>query len=176
MNNPFEVLGLRGWAEPDEIRAAYRALVKQCHPDMIQDPQQKEEAQERMVALNLAYEEALRLATPRSQQAPAEPEFTAAETVLMAERALARGNPESALRQLLRAESRDASWYYVQGKILMQMEQYESAHQSFREAVLRSPENNEYRTGALEAALAMKKEKTLPGKARKLWKNLTRKD
>ena len=74
------------------------------------------------------------------------------------------------------AESREASWYYVQGKILMQMEQYESAHQSFREAVLRSPENNEYRTGALEAALAMKKEKTLPGKARKLWKNLTRKD
>ena len=38
MNNPFEVLGLKGWADQDEIRTAYRTLVKQCHPDMIQDP------------------------------------------------------------------------------------------------------------------------------------------
>ena len=60
MNNPFEVLGLKGWADQDEIRTAYRTLVKQCHPDMIQDPLLKEEAQARMVALNLAYEEALR--------------------------------------------------------------------------------------------------------------------
>ena len=52
MNNPFEVLGLKGWAGPDEIRTAYRALVKQCHPDMIRDPSEKEAAQNRMVALN----------------------------------------------------------------------------------------------------------------------------
>ena len=157
MNNPFEVLGLRGWAEPDEIRAAYRALVKQCHPDMIQDPQQKEEAQERMVALNLAYEEALRLATPRSQQAPAEPEFTAAETVLMAERALARGNPENALRQLMRASTKDAEWFYIQGQILMALRQYANAHQSFREATRRDPDNLLYRRGAFDAAKAVKK-------------------
>ncbi|MBR3098964.1 MAG: DnaJ domain-containing protein [Clostridia bacterium] len=175
MSSCFETLGLRAWADPDEIRSAYRSLVKQCHPDMVQDPGEKQAAQERMIRLNLAYEEALRLASPR-QHAPYIQEIPKTEAVLLAEKMMARGNPESALRQLLRAESRDASWYYVQGKILMQMEQYESAHQSFREAVLRSPENNEYRTGALEAALAMKKEKTLPGKARKLWKNLTRKD
>ena len=72
MNNPFEVLGLKGWADQEEIRTAYRALVKQCHPDMIQDPSLKEEAQMRMVQLNLAYEEALRLASPRPQ-APAGP-------------------------------------------------------------------------------------------------------
>ena len=97
MNNPFEVLGLKGWADQDEIRAAYRTLVKQCHPDMIQDPSLKEEAQMRMVQLNLAYEEALRLASPRPQ-APAGPETTVAEAVLMAERSLARDNPEAALR------------------------------------------------------------------------------
>ena len=93
MNNPFEVLGLKGWADQDEIRTAYRTLVKQCHPDMIQDPLLKEEAQQRMVALNLAYEEALRLASPRPQ-APAGPAPSVAEAVLMAERALARDNPE----------------------------------------------------------------------------------
>ena len=78
MNNPFEVLGLKGWADQDEIRTAYRSLVKQCHPDMIRDPMRKEEAQARMVALNLAYEEALRLASPRPQAA-AGPSASAAE-------------------------------------------------------------------------------------------------
>ena len=101
MNNPFEVLGLKGWADQEEIRAAYRTLVKQCHPDMIQNPLLKEEAQERMVRLNLAYEEALRLASPRPQ-APAGPETTVAEAVLMAERSLARDNPEAALREAVR--------------------------------------------------------------------------
>ena len=27
MNNPFEVLGLKGWADQDEIRAAYRSCT-----------------------------------------------------------------------------------------------------------------------------------------------------
>ena len=174
MNNPFEVLGLRGWADPDEIRAAYRALVKQCHPDMIQDPQQKAEAQERMVRLNLAYEEALRLASPRSQ-APAEPEYSAAETILMAERALARGNPESALRQLMRCDKRDSDWFYMQGKVLMALEQYDSAHQSFREAVRRSPENNVYRSGALAAVVAQREAETLHGRGRKAFRNILKK-
>ncbi len=48
---------------------------------------------------------------------------------------LGQKNPESALRQLLRAESRDDEWYYIQGNILMAMGQYESAHSSYREAV-----------------------------------------
>ena len=61
MNNPFEVLGLKGTATPEEIRSAYRSLARQCHPDMIQDPVLKQEAQDRMVQLNLAYEEAIRL-------------------------------------------------------------------------------------------------------------------
>ena len=68
MNNPYEVLRLKGWASQDEVRSAYRALVKQCHPDMIRDPAEKQAAQERMVALNLAYEEALRLSRYNRQE------------------------------------------------------------------------------------------------------------
>ena len=67
MSTPFEELGLRAWADPDEIRRAYRALVKQCHPDLIRDPVGKREAEQRMIRLNLAYEEALRLAMPRQR-------------------------------------------------------------------------------------------------------------
>ncbi len=174
MNNPFEVLGLKGWADQEEIRTAYRTLVKQCHPDMIQNPLLKEEAQERMVRLNLAYEEALRLASPRPQ-APVGPVPTVAEAILMAERALARDNPEGALRQLLKSEKRDGDWYYMQGKVLMAMEQYESAHQSFREAVRMSPDNNVYRSGALAAVVAQREAATLQGKVKKVLKSLKRK-
>ncbi len=174
MNNPFEVLGLKGWADQDEIRTAYRTLVKQCHPDMIQDPLLKEEAQARMVALNLAYEEALRLASPRPK-APAGPSPSVAEAILMAERALSRDHPETALRQLLRCDKRDGDWYYTQGKVLMALEQYESAHQSFREAVRRSPENNVYRSGALAAAVAQRKSETLQGKVKKILRNIRKK-
>ena len=135
MNNPFEVLGLKGWAGPDEIRTAYRALARQCHPDMIQDPAEKEAAQTRMVALNLAYEEALRLASPRTGANTVTPELSCAESILMAQRAMARNNPQGALRSLIRCGKRDGDWYYMQGKVLMALEEFDSAHQSFREAV-----------------------------------------
>ena len=173
MNNPFEGLGLKGWADQEEIRNAYRALVKQCHPDMIQDPVLKQEAQDRMVQLNLAYEEAIRLASPRIQ--PTEAELPPAAAVLMAERSLARNNPEGALRTLLKCEKRDGDWYYMQGRVLMAMEQYESAHQSFREAVRRCPENNVYRSGALAAAVAHRKAETLQGKVKKILKKFVKK-
>ena len=174
MNNPFEVLGLKGWADQEEIRTAYRTLVKQCHPDMIQDPTLKEEAQQRMVSLNLAYEEALRLANPRAQVS-AGPVMTAPEAILMAERYLAKDNPETALRQLLKCEERDGDWYYMQGKVLMALEQYDSAHQSFREAVRRCPDNNVYRSGALAAVVAQREAATIPGKLKKVFKSIIRK-
>ena len=52
------------------------------------------------------------------------------------------------------------------GKILMGLRQYETAHQSFREAVRRDPDNHKYREGALDAALAMKKNRPLAQKLR----------
>ena len=174
MSTPFEELGLRAWADPEEIRAAYRRLVKQCHPDMVRDPAKKQEAQERMIRLNLAYEEALRLASPRPQ-APLGPPPSTAEAILMAERSLARDNPEAALRQLLRSEKRDGDWYYMQGKVLMALEQYESAHQSFREAVRMSPDNNVYRSGALAAVVAQRESETIQGKVKKVFRNILKK-
>ena len=174
MNNPFEVLGLKGTATPDEIRSAYRSLARQCHPDMIRDPAEKESAQMRMVALNLAYEEALRLASPRANS-PVTAVLSSAEAILMAQRAMARDNPQGALRSLIRCEERDGDWYYMQGRVLMALEQYESAHQSFREAVRRCPDNNIYRSGALAAVVAQREASTLQGKFKKAFRKIVKK-
>ena len=173
MNNPFEVLGLKPTASAEEVRAAYRNLVKQCHPDKFPDPEQRKVAQKKMVALNLAYEEAYHLASSRKVNTYASA-LPANDAVHLADKMLRQHSPESALRQLMRAEERDGSWYAMQGRILMQMDQYESAHQSYREAVRIEPNNNDFRQGALDAALAMKKAQTFRGRVKRLFRHQNR--
>ena len=136
------------------MRAAYRRLVKTCHPDQFQDPQRQKAAQEQLLQLNLAYEAALKLA---SQHRVGFNLISQEEAKHFAQRLIDQGNLESALRQLCRADARDADWYFMQGNILMGLKQYETAHQSYREAVRRDPGNRAYHAGALDAALAMKK-------------------
>ena len=124
------------------MRAAYRRLVKTCHPDQFQDPQRQKAAQEQLLQLNLAYEAALKLAS----------QHRVGFNLISQEEA--------------RADGKDADWYFLQGKILMGLRQYDTAHQSFREAVRRDPDNHKYREGALDAALAMKKNRPLSQKLR----------
>ena len=88
---------------------------------------------------------------------------------------LRRDNPESALRQLMRTRMRNGSWFAMQGRVLMALDQYESAHQSYREAVRREPHNNVFRQGALDAAVALKKSRTLSGRIRALMKRWKKK-
>lgn len=152
--NAFETLGLQPDANEQQVRQAYHALVKACHPDQFPDPEEQKKAQEDLIQLNLAYEEALRLAGDHPPVMRTVPLIQAKET---ARRLLSQERYESALLQLGKAENRDGEWYYIQGQLLMGMRQYGSAHQSFREAIRLQPENNAYRQGALDAAVAIKK-------------------
>ena len=52
LENYYDILGVSRDATPDEIRAAYRRLAKQYHPDINSDPQ----ANERFLAIQQAYE------------------------------------------------------------------------------------------------------------------------
>ncbi len=168
---PFAVLGLDASATAEDVRNAYRQLVKTCHPDRFLDPAEKTAAQERMIALNLAYEEALRLAASRRPVVESyNKELPLEEALAIAAKMLRRESPESALRNLLRTPQRDGRWYAMQGAILMELDQYETAHQSYREAVRHEPGNNEFRRGALAAAVALKKSRTVPGRLRMLLK------
>ena len=154
----FEVLGLDPGADAQAVRNAYRHKVKACHPDQYQDADAQKAAQEELIELNLAYEEALKIA---SQHRVGFNLISQEEAKHFAIRLMEQGNLESALRQLNRADSRDAAWFHLQGNILMGMRQFDSAHQSYREAVRRDPENRDYREGALDAALALKKSKQI---------------
>ena len=157
--NAFEVLGLSVDAEQQQVHQAYRTRVTACHPDQFVDREAQQKAQEEMIRLNLAYEEALRLSAGRQVGYHAVP---ADQAKSIARKLMEQGRYESALLQLGRAETKDDEWYFIQGQLMMDMRQFASAHQSFREAVRLNPENNEYRRGALEAALAVKKHQKLP--------------
>jgi len=168
INNPFEILGLSKTASADEIRNAYRTLVKKCHPDQFLDADEQKAAQEKMIALNLAYEQALRLALPCKSNT-FQRELSVGDAILLAEKMLYARNANSALHHLNRTKDRTAAWFEVQGRAYMMLQQHEAAHQSFREAVRREPDNLEYRRGALDAALAMKNDHTLQGKLKNLF-------
>ena len=157
-SSPFSVLGVPTDSEIHTVRKAYRQRVRECHPDLFQNPDEQKAAQERLVALNLAYEEALRICgSKRVGFNLISPE----EAKHYAKKLMEQGNPESALRQLNRADHKDADFFYMQANILMALSQFETAYQSYREAVRLAPKENRYRRGALEASLAIKRSRTL---------------
>ncbi len=167
MTDPFAALGIRPTTNVEEVRAAYHRLARKWHPDQFHTPEEQENAHQRMVTLNAAYEEALKLASARAST-PYTETIACEDAVALARRLLDRGNPESALRQLLRAESRDAAWWSAQGDALMAMRQFESAEQSYREAIRHDPNTMAYRAGALDAHVAARKSKTLIGRMKHL--------
>jgi tetratricopeptide (TPR) repeat protein len=151
VQNPFLTLGIPATSDAQAVRDAYRRQVKVCHPDVVQGEAQKQQAQEKLIKLNLAYEQALRLACrPVARVIPATP----SESMRLAKCLFDRRAPESALRVLERCQERRADWYYLHGRILHELGRYGSAHQSFRRAIRFEPENNDYRAAALKAYTA----------------------
>ncbi|MBQ9308128.1 MAG: DnaJ domain-containing protein [Clostridia bacterium] len=165
--NPFELLGIEPTNDLEKLRRAYHLKAKTLHPDQFQDAAQQEKANREMVRLNQAYEEAVKLVSARAYN-PYFDQLSCEDAVKMATKLIHQEAPERALRQLMRATSRDASWFHAQGCALMQMNQFATAEQSFRRAVSMEPENLEYRRGAFDAYAEAKRAHSLKGKIRQM--------
>ncbi|MCG6135688.1 MAG: DnaJ domain-containing protein [Nostoc sp. LLA-1] len=55
INHAYEILGLKPGASQGQVKQAYRKLVKIWHPDRFADPQQKQQAEEKIKDINVAY-------------------------------------------------------------------------------------------------------------------------
>ncbi|MDR0897034.1 MAG: tetratricopeptide repeat protein [Oscillospiraceae bacterium] len=159
MQNPFAALGLLGSANAEQVRAAYHAQVKRCHPDAVPGSAEKLVAQEKLVRLNLAYAEALRQVSAREAGVATIP-----DAVQVARKLLSQGHLDSALRILLKAPARDAEFFALQGDILIKKGEAEAAHAAYRSAIRLDAQNPLYRQAALRAAVEMQRQKTIPGK------------
>lgn len=63
--SPYEVLGVKPGSSADEIKRAYRGLVKQYHPDHYKNHPLEDLAKEKMQEINEAYDQ---LTNPNRQQ------------------------------------------------------------------------------------------------------------
>ncbi|MEA5580525.1 DnaJ domain-containing protein [Nodularia harveyana UHCC-0300] len=77
INDAYKILGLTPGASPEQVKQAYRKLVKIWHPDRFSDPQQKQEAEEKIKDINIAYNK-LKSELPHTVT---EPENTASNQV-----------------------------------------------------------------------------------------------
>ncbi|MDZ8185981.1 MAG: DnaJ domain-containing protein [Nostoc sp. ChiSLP02] len=55
INDAYEILELEPGASPAQLKRAYRKLVKVWHPDRFFDRKQKQEAEEKIKKINVAY-------------------------------------------------------------------------------------------------------------------------
>ncbi len=148
--DPYKILGISPNATDEEVKTAYRNLVKKYHPDRYTDSKLKEEANEKLTTINAAYEEIQRIRQGRGSN-------TNASGSTYSYNASA-GSPQYAvvrakiqMGDLFGAESildsmseRDAEWHYWKGIVLLRKGWYDGARQHFATARNMDPSNRDY--------------------------------
>ncbi|AVH66715.1 molecular chaperone DnaJ [Nostoc sp. 'Peltigera membranacea cyanobiont' 213] len=72
INDAYEILGLEPGASKAQVKRAYRQLVKIWHPDRFVDQKQKQEAEEKIKSINVAYNK-LKSESPSEPPIPENP-------------------------------------------------------------------------------------------------------
>lgn len=148
--NPYEVLGIKQGASQEEIKSAYRKLVKQYHPDQYRDNPLQELAQKKLAEINEAYNILTSgnksSSNNRSNSSSSYSSNSNDVADLQQARSfLQRGNIQGAEAILSRVTIRNAEYYYLTGVCHMNKGWYDSALQNIRTASNMDPNNFEYR-------------------------------
>ena len=171
MPDPFKVLHVEQGASGGEVRKAYRELARRWHPDRFADGPERMWAEQRMIEINLAYQEALVLIS--GQQLPAADEMTPEhERLSDAQQLIDLGQLSAARQALMRVSSRDAEWYYLFGAVLLRLGEYEKALLYFGIATRQNPNNSRYRVAFLSAE-AIRGQRRAPNPLQKIKQTLT---
>lgn len=84
INHAYEILGLEPGASPEQVKQAYRKLVKIWHPDRFANPQQKQQAEAKIKDINVAYNKLKSeqpTTTSKNSSSPASPSHTVTSPV-----------------------------------------------------------------------------------------------
>ncbi len=157
MTDPYKELGVSADATDDEIKQAYRALVKKYHPDnYASDPDLKQIAEEKMKAVNSAYDEIQKLrktgqtsfADSQGYSAP-EYDFSAYTGEYIHIRELINAGEITMAESLLMSVgtgSRGAEWNFLMGAVMTKRGFYYEALNYIKTACYLDPYNQEYRS------------------------------
>ena len=161
--NPYEVLGVKEGASEEEIRAAYRELVKKYHPDKYQDNPLADLAEEKLQEINEAYDALMKgfansssnssswnygggnysgggYSNNYGSSAGGNGVFDPAQI----RRDIDAGNLANAEASLNGTSVRNAEWYFLRGVVYSRKGWYDDALRDLQTAVNMAPSNPEY--------------------------------
>ncbi len=152
MNDPYQVLGVSPSASDDEVKAAYRALAKQYHPDRNNG---SPEAEKKMMQINDAYAQIVEMRKNGGQHAyggyqygygyggsgQAQQHMPEYDEV---RRQLQYGQYQTAMQLLEQMNTQTAEWYYLVARARQGLGDDIAALNFARQAVNMEPNNFEY--------------------------------
>lgn len=141
MKNPYEVLGVKEGASDEEIKKAYRELVKKYHPDKYVNNPLADLAAEKMKEINDAYDALTKGGNNSGYSSGNTGNYTNFNAVRTAINA---GNLAEAERLLNQMSDRGAQWHYLYGVICLRRGFYDMARSHFDRACSLDPSNAEY--------------------------------
>lgn len=156
--NPYEVLGVNPGASQEEIKSAYRKLIKKYHPDQYGDNPLKELAQEKLIEINKAYEILTKNGGSNSYNSGSSSSSwnsnsnnnnysnnSSFNDFQEVRRMIQSRNFAYAEQRLNSINNRNAEWHYLYGVIMYNKNWYDSALDHINTAVRMDPNNFEYR-------------------------------
>ena len=143
MNDPYRVLGIDPTATDEEVKKAYREMAKKYHPDNYANMEFADVANEKMKAINEAYDAILKERAGGSSRTDdasgsTDPRFAHIRTLIRS----GRYTEAELLLDQDRAET--AEWYYLKGLCAMYTRRYNDASSYFSRASAMDPGNPEY--------------------------------
>ena len=149
MNDPYEVLGVRKDASMDEIKTAYKELVKKYHPDKYQNNPLSDLAEEKLQEVNEAYETICKTRESGGGYSGGGSQYSGGGTpeLQQARQMINAGNIYGAEAALNRCGVKNAEWYFLSGMLSYRKGWYDDAVTKMQTAVSMDPNNVEYRQG-----------------------------
>ena len=153
MNDPYSVLGVDPGASDDEIKRVYRELARKYHPDNYQNNPLADLAEEKMKAINEAYDAiqkqrqggggsyggATGAQTSYRSAAGGDPLFARIRS------AISIGDLQLADKLLYQVSDHGAEWHFLSGAVAQRRGWLDEAMQHFTIACQMDPANPEYR-------------------------------
>ena len=145
--DPYQVLGVSPNASEDDIKKAYKELVKKYHPDQYQDNPLSDVAEEKMAEVNQAYDEIMSMRrTGANSYNYGYSGSNNGAVYTSIRQMIQRGNLTDADRELERLDehSRNAEWFFLKGSVCYARGWLGEASRFFSIAAQMEPNNPEY--------------------------------